>query len=664
MIDTRHFAREFTLKLLASIENLDANLNGVCFHSENFQALQLMQERYREQVKCVYIDPPYNTDSSAIFYKNNYKHSSWGTLMFDRLSLLREMLRGDGALFVSIDKLERTILQGALDLTFGAKNRVEELIWTQSTANSQLPTYSTNHEYVEVYARSLDRVVKIPQMFREPKPGFFEIKELLDRLGPEFPPVEKIQSELSNLFSQHLLSYREEWEAQGGEWDAEAKRQDPWRGIYPYDRAEYRDANGAFVPESEARARNASIWVWSAIPTSAPASKQSLTTKDPNHFNFRYYKPPHWKTGQPCPHPQSGWKFPYKPDPDNPDRRSFTELEKDHRIAWGKDHTTVPRTKGFLHEVETNIGTSVFYEYNDGEAEMASLFGQSGLFLSPKSSKFVRKFIAQTTGRKDHVVDCFGGSGSTAQAVIRYNRDDGGDRRYGIVEMGAHFETLIIPRLKKVVYSTDWKEGKPQTRDTGISHSFKIVRLESYEDALNNLRLCRTPKQEEALQRADDRQRDEYLLSYFLDVESEGSKSLLDLTEFRDPLGYKLQIATSSAGETKETEVDLLETFNWLIGLKVKHIDHQKGFLTVTGEKRAGGRTLILWRTLSDDAKADNIALEKFLAKLQVNPADTEFDFIYLNGSYTLNDPHNKVHLIEEEFQRRMFESETFESLS
>ena len=70
-------------------------------------------------------------------------------------------------------------------------------------------------------------------------------------------------------------------------------------------------------------------------------------------------------------------------------------------------------------------------------------------------------------------------------------------------------------------------------------------------------------------------------------MESDGSKSLLDLTEFRDPFGYKLKIATSSAGETKETEVDLVETFNWLIGLKVKHIDHQKGFLTVTGEKRA-----------------------------------------------------------------------------
>ena len=96
MLDTRHFGREFTLKLLASIENLDANLDGVCFHSENFQALQLMQERYQEQVKCVYIDPPYNTSSSAILYKNNYKHSSWGTLMFDRLACLRECCEKTG----------------------------------------------------------------------------------------------------------------------------------------------------------------------------------------------------------------------------------------------------------------------------------------------------------------------------------------------------------------------------------------------------------------------------------------------------------------------------------------------------------------------------------------------------------------------------------------
>ena len=73
-----------------------------------------------------------------------------------------------------------------------------------------------------------------------------------------------------------------------------------------------------------------------------------------------------------------------------------------------------------------------------------------------------------------------------------------GDRKY-VLSRWASILRPLVPRLKKVVYSTDWKEGKPQTRDTGISHAFKIVRLESYEDTLNNLRLRRTPEQEAAL---------------------------------------------------------------------------------------------------------------------------------------------------------------------
>jgi adenine-specific DNA-methyltransferase len=230
--------------------------------------------------------------------------------------------------------------------------------------------------------------------------------------------------------------------------------------------------------------------------------------------------------------------------------------------------------------------------------------------------------------------------------------------------MGTHFESLIVPRVKKVVYSSEWKQGKPQKPETGISHVFKIVRLESYEDSLNNLRLSRTPEQDAALEQAGETYHDQYLLGYFLDFESAGSASLLDVTQLRDPFTYKLHIANSSAGETKETAADLVETFNWLLGLRVKHIDTAKGFLTVSGEKRAGGRCLVIWRTLSDNAKVDSRALEEFLDKLAVNPADTEFDFIYVNGSHTLNDPHNKVHLIEETFQRLMFDTSNFESLS
>lgn len=292
------------------------------------------------------------------------------------------------------------------------------------------------------------------------------------------------------------------------------------------------------------------------------------------------------------------------------------------------------------------------------------LFGREGTFLTAKPPQLIQRVLFITNTHHSTILDYFAGSGTTGHATINLNREDQGGRKYLLVEMGEHFESVLVPRLKKVAYSTDWREGKPQNLNTGISHAFKIVRLEGYEDALNNLHLRRTSEQEAALSKGGEAVRDQYLFGYFLDVESAGSKSLLDLAEFRNPFAYKLAIATSSAGETKETTVDLVETFNWLLGLKVKHIDSAKGFLTVTGEKRAGGRCLILWRTLSADPKADNEALEKFLTKLVVNPADTEFEFIYVNGPHTLNDPHNKVHLIEETFQRLMFDTTNFESLT
>lgn len=348
VVDTALFDPEFKVGLLSTFGEIDSKIDGLLVHSENFQALCLIEPSFRQQVKCVYIDPPYNTNSSAIPYKNNYRHSSWCTMMRDRVAVARKILRNDGALFVSIDKTERTVLEHALDDVFGTDNHIEELIWTQATANSQLPNYSTNHEYVEVYARDRAAVESDAGMFREPKPGYLEIMELLEKIGPEYPLTVSIEAEIRKLFEKHLASYKEELEANGRERDADAKRQDPWRGIYPYAKAEYRDKTGGLVSEAEAKKVEAAIWVWREISPAAPASKQSPTTEDPNHFNYRYYKPLHRITGRPCPHPRTGWKFPYEPDPQNIARRSFVELDKDARISWGDDETKVPQTKGFL----------------------------------------------------------------------------------------------------------------------------------------------------------------------------------------------------------------------------------------------------------------------------------------------------------------------------
>ena len=662
MIDTRHFDAAFKARLLSSVNDLDESLDGLCVHSENFQALRLIEPRFREQAKCVYIDPPYNTDSSSIPYKNNYRHSSWATMMLDRLALLRRLLREDGAIFASIDKLERALLEQAMNYTFGPRNRIEELIWSMNTNNSQAPNYSTNHEYVEVYAANRTVAERDRGMFREPKPGYEQVMELIARLNPAYPPISQIETEIRNLYDSHKIEFREAVEAEGLEWDDE-KGNDPWKGLYSYSRAEYRDANGTLAEPAKARESKGEIWVWQEGDASMPATKQSPTTRDPQHPNWRFYKPSHPVTKQPCPHPKSGWKFAFADDEDSPDRKSFVSLDRDYRIAWGPDEQKVPRLKRMLHEVETNIGKSVFQDYSDGEKETSALFGRSGVFLAPKHSSFVARFIQHAGKETSTVVDCFGGSGSTAHAVIRLNREDRGHRKYVTAEVGHYFDTVIVPRLAKVAFSSAWRNGKPANWTTGISHAFKIIRLESYEDSLNNLRLSRSEAATAAQRSAEEWQRDEYMLGYFLELESAGSASLLDVSQFKDPFSYRLSIATRTAGETKPTDVDLVETFNWLIGLKVKHIDHQKGFVTVTGDKRSGERCLIIWRILSGDPIEDNVVLENYLSRVGVNPADTEYAFIYVNGSHTLTDPHNKIHLTEEEFQRRMFEDESFESL-
>ena len=341
--------------------------------------------------------------------------------MYDRLAALKPVLTKDGAIFVSIDKVERTVLEHAMDDVFGADNRIEELIWSMNTNNSQAPNYSTNHEYVEVYARDRSVAEQDRDMFREPKPGFEEVMALVEELNASYPPIPVIESELRALYERHKIEYREEIEAQGLEW-ADEKGNDPWKGLFNYSHAEYRDANGQLVPESEAEERKAQIWVWRVSDSSMPATKQAPSTYEPSSPNYRFYKPSHPVTERPCPHPKSGWKFAYADDEDSPGRRSFVALDQDHRIVWGPDEKNVPQLKRMLHEVETNVGKSVFQDYADGEKQTSAMFGRSGVFLAPKHTHFVSRFVQHAALPTSTILDCFGGSGSTAHAVIDLNR--------------------------------------------------------------------------------------------------------------------------------------------------------------------------------------------------------------------------------------------------
>ncbi|MCL6613967.1 MAG: site-specific DNA-methyltransferase, partial [Firmicutes bacterium] len=296
VLDTRHFERDFVDRLLASFEDLDEATDGLLVHGENFQALNLLLEKYRGKVKCVYIDPPYNRGGDDFLYKDDYRHSSWLSMMFDRTRAAVPLLNRHGVLFVHIDENERDNLQTVLDLALGRRNRLEELIWIQNTTHSQSPLYSTNHEYVEVYACDRTAVEQDPVMFREPKPGYAELMALVERLNPAYPPISEVEREIQALMAQHLEEYKAELRAMGLEYDEETKKQDPWRGIYNYCHAEYRDAKGRLVAEEEARKRGAKLWIWREDNPSAPTQKQAESTRDPDDPNFRFYRPIHPKT--------------------------------------------------------------------------------------------------------------------------------------------------------------------------------------------------------------------------------------------------------------------------------------------------------------------------------------------------------------------------------
>ena len=573
----------------------------------------------------------------------------------ERLALAKQLLKSNGVIFTSIDENERTDLEHALVDVFGESNRVEELIWVQNTTHSQSPTYSTNHEYVEVFAKNKAVTIQEPNMYREPKPGFNELQDLVTKLNPEYPPVAKVEEEIQATMMQHLEEFKEELASMGLVYNTETKKQDPWRGIYSYSYAEYRDDNGNLVPPDQAKARSARLVIWTESDASMPAGKQSDTTKDPNDPNYRFYRPPHPKTGLPCSLPSRGWGMPYKwPDSS---RDSFERFASQDRIVWGKDEKKVPRFKRFLHEVETNVAKSVIHDYTDGEKQVADLFGRTNAFPNPKPSTLIQRFILQTSDSGDYVMDFFAGSGTTLQATWEASETLRFPLRFIVSDMGPHFDTIILPRLKKVMFSRRWSGGKP-INPHGRSAIIKYIRLESYEDALNNLALRPRPQSQQKLLQEHDGVREDYMLRYMLDVETTDSQSLLNVDRFEDPFGYTMNISTGTVGETRPVNVDLVETFNYLLGLRVSHIDTIRGFKIVEGRDPDDEKVLVIWRNTQKQSNAD---LDEFFQKQGYNTHDKEFDIVYVNGDNNLEnlrreDETWKVRLIEEDFRRLMFD--------
>lgn len=296
------------------------------------------------------------------------------------------------------------------------------------------------------------------------------------------------------------------------------------------------------------------------------------------------------------------------------------------------------------------------YNAGDNGTSVLTNMGLGKAFSYPKSIYLVKDCVAAISNDGDIVMDIFAGSGTTAHAIINMNRKFGGSRKYILCEMGNYFRTATKPRIEKVIYSEDWRDGKPVSRK-GISQCFKYIRLEQYEDTLNNLVL----KKESNLVKSAGNQRfkESYMLEYMMDTEARGS--LFNLEWFVNP--FAMTLKTTKDNELLETPVDMVETFNFLIGLNVEteHWHNDGNICVVEGvTHRKNEKALVIWRNCE---VVDNQALNRFFEKMDYSTLARDFDVIYVNGDNTLpnlrrDEDRWKVLLIEEEFKNRMFEED------
>lgn len=645
LLDTALFDEVFKAALLASMNNFDAQCDGVLIHSENFQALGLMQGKYKEQVKCVYIDPPYNTDASAISYKNGYKSSSWISLMDNRLETTKNLITKNGVLVAAIDDAQQRELSLLVDNTFN--NNLLGTICVRSNPSGR-PTqsgYAVSHEYLIFAGKTSNSII--------------------GRLPPTLDQMSRFnQTDEFGVFEWRNLR------REGSNSDRTAR---PWL-FYPI-----YICNGKIrVPKMTADTA-AQLWIIDEKP-----SDEEQVVYPVNEDGI-----------------EKTWRWEFKKV-----TSSLEELavRKDRE---GKDYIYLKRRPNDDGVVSVSSWFDAKYSATEhGTAVLKNIFGVN-YFSYPKSIHAVIDsiYVAGASNRDSKVLDYFGGSGTTAHAVMNLNREDNGARKYMLVEQNNYFDTVIRPRLQKIAYSCDWKDGKPVSRD-GVSHCFKYIRLESYEDALNNLVVKDDAARDLALEGNADL-RSAYLLNYWLDIETQGSPSLLNVQAFADPTNYVMNIKKPGSDAQALQKVDLIETFNWLLGLWVEHMAAPQSFaaeferevdkdlpkdqntrlvctrlkmdkvgddqgpywfrlvegytLKVPGDDTTRQKTLVVWRKLTDDAEKDNAALQKFLMeKLGISPREKTYAVIYINGSHTLPNPlidgeHTKVRLIEEAFHNAMW---------
>lgn len=550
MVDTQFFDDDFKYDVLSKSTDIDENLNGILVNSENYQALNQLKTKFKGKINLTYIDPPYNTGEDDFIYKDNYQHSSWLSLMADRIKLAKELISKNGVHYTSIGDDEEGNIRLLLDSIF--KNQSVPYLWKSRAKPTNAGEAKLRPQIVGEFV--FQNQTAIDLQYHALSSGIERTYQHRDEYG---------EYRITSILTSNLGRYRRET---------------------------MRFEIDGYVPPDDKR--------WKA------GYDEIYNLFQNNRLGFN--------------------------DEGEPYKKVYSEDEEEKHIPlWT-----------FLPNELTGTAES-------GKSDLSAIVGKNHGLDSIKPKELIIIFLNVLTENDDYIMDYFAGSGTTGHATISINKEDGGNRRYILIELGKHFENILKPRIQKVVFSINWKDGIPQDKD-GQSHAFKYHLLESYEDALNNIDFKNPEETQQAMEFED------YMLNYMLDFETQGvSATLLKGEAFDTPFDYQLNIQRGHGSPKPET-VDMVETFHYLIGLWVQTLrryEHQgRKYVVSKGQIRdedAVEDVCIIWRNTKD------LDLDKEAEWIQENiTKDETFDRIYINGINKVKDAEP----IELTFREKMFE--------
>ena len=444
------YAHHLTVPYRPLVPDADRSLNpagaddNLIIHGDNLHALKALLPRYAGRVKCIYIDPPYNTGNEGWVYNDKVnsplmkawlkengpvdgedleRHDKWLCMMWPRLHLLKELLADDGAIFVSIDDNEVHHIRMMMDEVFGSENFIGTFVW-EGTGKNDARFISVGHDYILCYAHQ-----KI--LMKENKVRWRVMKEGVDEI---YRTAEKLLKESKNNYFKASCSLKEWFSSLEKKHKSWAHRHYNWidrKGIY-------------FAGDIS--------WPGGGGPD---------------------YEVLHPKTGKPVKVPARGRVFPAE--------ETMINAIADDRVHFGSDESSVPNLKRYLHETNQQVLTSVFYQDRRAAHKELVRILPDAQFEYPKDERVIRRIIEVVTSDNDIVLDSFAGSGTTAHAVLALNKQDGANRKFIIAECENYAGNVTAERVRRVI------EGVPKAKDAalreGLGGSFTYCTLGEPLDA-------------------------------------------------------------------------------------------------------------------------------------------------------------------------------------